>query len=169
MVALVPQALQEVPKPQRTLDSFSPVPFIITDDSEDCTRSLRTRSSHVRSGSRSLMKLSGCVRLFRSLIRCLRWRPLVPTPSLCPRLRRVKDRLGTTSTRLLARSLARCPSVSILGVRSSAVLTLVAATADGRGLVAIGCAEGVWIGFRHDSRCKSLLMLTVFLLLSPGL
>ncbi|KAI0741870.1 Dbl domain-containing protein [Daedaleopsis nitida] len=25
-------------------------------------------------------------------------------------------------------------------------------TADGRGLVAIGCAEGVWIGFRHDSR-----------------
>lgn len=28
-------------------------------------------------------------------------------------------------------------------------------TADGRGLVAIGCAEGVWIGFRHDSRCMS--------------
>lgn len=25
-------------------------------------------------------------------------------------------------------------------------------TADGRGLVAIGCAAGVWIGFRHDSR-----------------
>ncbi|KAI0792219.1 Dbl domain-containing protein [Abortiporus biennis] len=25
-------------------------------------------------------------------------------------------------------------------------------TADGRGLVAIGCAEGVWIGFRHDSK-----------------
>ncbi|KAJ3776382.1 CNH domain-containing protein [Lentinula raphanica] len=23
-------------------------------------------------------------------------------------------------------------------------------TADGRGLVAVGCAEGVWIGFRHD-------------------
>lgn len=29
-------------------------------------------------------------------------------------------------------------------------------TADGRGLVAIGCAEGVWIGFRHDSRCELL-------------
>ncbi|KAG8842673.1 hypothetical protein FRB91_004002, partial [Serendipita sp. 411] len=28
------------------------------------------------------------------------------------------------------------------------------ATADGRGLVAIGCAEGVWIGLRHDSKCK---------------
>jgi RHO1 GDP-GTP exchange protein 1/2 len=28
------------------------------------------------------------------------------------------------------------------------------ATADGRGLVAIGCAEGVWIGFRHDPRCE---------------
>ncbi len=26
-------------------------------------------------------------------------------------------------------------------------------TADGRGLVAIGCAEGVWIGFRHDPKC----------------
>ncbi|EIW75246.1 hypothetical protein CONPUDRAFT_85508 [Coniophora puteana RWD-64-598 SS2] len=25
-------------------------------------------------------------------------------------------------------------------------------TSDGRSLVAIGCAEGVWIGFRHDSR-----------------
>ncbi|CCM02646.1 uncharacterized protein FIBRA_04750 [Fibroporia radiculosa] len=25
-------------------------------------------------------------------------------------------------------------------------------TPDGRGLVAIGCAEGVWIGFRHDSK-----------------
>ncbi|KAH9000438.1 Dbl-like domain-containing protein [Lactarius akahatsu] len=25
-------------------------------------------------------------------------------------------------------------------------------TADGRALVAVGCAEGVWIGFRHDSR-----------------
>lgn len=31
---------------------------------------------------------------------------------------------------------------------------LYAATADGRALVAIGCAEGVWIGFRHDSRCE---------------
>ncbi|KAF8972796.1 Dbl homology domain-containing protein [Flammula alnicola] len=27
-------------------------------------------------------------------------------------------------------------------------------TPDGRGLVAIGCAEGVWIGYRHDSRCN---------------
>ncbi|KAJ7580194.1 Dbl-like domain-containing protein [Mycena floridula] len=25
-------------------------------------------------------------------------------------------------------------------------------TPDGRGLVAVGCSEGVWIGFRHDSR-----------------
>jgi hypothetical protein len=25
---------------------------------------------------------------------------------------------------------------------------------DGRGLVAIGCAEGVWIGFRHNSKCE---------------
>ena len=27
-------------------------------------------------------------------------------------------------------------------------------THDGRYLVAIGCAEGVWIGYRHDSRCE---------------
>ena len=27
-------------------------------------------------------------------------------------------------------------------------------TSDGRGLVAIGCAEGVWIGLRHDPRCE---------------
>lgn len=34
-------------------------------------------------------------------------------------------------------------------------------TADGRALVAIGCAEGVWIGFRHDSKCTlSQLVLT---------
>jgi hypothetical protein len=28
------------------------------------------------------------------------------------------------------------------------------ATADGRARVAVGCAEGVWIGFRHDPRCE---------------
>jgi hypothetical protein len=32
--------------------------------------------------------------------------------------------------------------------------TYFVATADGRGLVAIGCAEGVWIGLRHDSKCE---------------
>ena len=26
-------------------------------------------------------------------------------------------------------------------------------THDGRRLVAIGCTEGVWIGYRHDSPC----------------
>jgi hypothetical protein len=35
---------------------------------------------------------------------------------------------------------------------------LPADTTDGRGLVAIGCAEGVWIGFRHDSRCTPSLL-----------
>jgi len=42
----------------------------------------------------------------------------------------------------------------ILSFRTILVLTYrITATPDGRGLVAIGCAEGVWIGFRHDSRC----------------
>ena len=27
-------------------------------------------------------------------------------------------------------------------------------TPDGRALVAIGCTEGVWIGFRHDPKCE---------------
>jgi hypothetical protein len=26
-------------------------------------------------------------------------------------------------------------------------------TPDGRGLVAVGCAEGIWIGYRYDSGC----------------
>jgi len=34
-------------------------------------------------------------------------------------------------------------------------------TPDGRGLVAIGCAEGVWIGYRHDSRCKNFHIFTL--------
>ena len=33
----------------------------------------------------------------------------------------------------------------------------VTATPDSRDMVAIGCAEGVWIGSRHDSRCMRLL------------
>lgn len=31
------------------------------------------------------------------------------------------------------------------------------ATADGRGLVAVGCAEGVWIGLRSDKNCECRL------------
>lgn len=27
-------------------------------------------------------------------------------------------------------------------------------TPDGRAFVAIGCSEGVWIGFRHDPQCE---------------
>ena len=37
--------------------------------------------------------------------------------------------------------------------RVSVLISWVTATPDGRGLVAIGCAEGVWVGSRHDSRC----------------
>jgi len=29
-------------------------------------------------------------------------------------------------------------------------------TSDGRELVSIGCFEGVWIGFRHDPKCRQL-------------
>ena len=36
------------------------------------------------------------------------------------------------------------------------IYELWAETPDGRGLIAIGCAEGVWIGYRYDSRCKPI-------------
>ena len=39
--------------------------------------------------------------------------------------------------------------------RVSVLISWVTATPDGRGLVAIGCAEGVWVGSRQDSRCTS--------------
>jgi hypothetical protein len=52
-----------------------------------------------------------------------------------------------------ARLLVPFLSVGDLNGHQFCMLTEIAATADGRGLVAIGCAEGVWIGFRHDSRC----------------
>jgi hypothetical protein len=32
-------------------------------------------------------------------------------------------------------------------------------TLDGRALVAIGCSEGVWIGFRHDPKCAFLVII----------
>jgi len=32
-------------------------------------------------------------------------------------------------------------------------------TLDGRALVAIGCSEGVWIGFRHDPKCAFLFII----------
>ena len=34
-------------------------------------------------------------------------------------------------------------------------------TSDGRALVAIGCAEGVWIGFRHDSKCMCFFIMFI--------
>lgn len=42
----------------------------------------------------------------------------------------------------------------VFGCMGGIVANATVATADGRGLVAIGCAAGVWIGFRHDSRCE---------------
>lgn len=63
------------------------------------------------------------------------------------------------SMRLRGRLLALFRLVSVVFERSCGWVVdgvFFSATADGRGLVAIGCAEGVWIGFRHDSRCKSV-------------
>jgi hypothetical protein len=37
-------------------------------------------------------------------------------------------------------------------VENKVLIVFFVDTADGRGLVAIGCAEGVWIGFRHDPK-----------------
>ena len=35
-------------------------------------------------------------------------------------------------------------------------LTKIIAIPSGRDLIAIGCTEGVWIGFRHDSQCMGV-------------
>lgn len=45
----------------------------------------------------------------------------------------------------LALVLPRCLCLTFL---------MFADTPDGRALVAIGCTEGVWIGFRHDPKCE---------------
>lgn len=34
-------------------------------------------------------------------------------------------------------------------------------TADRRPLVAVGCAEGVWIGYRHDPQCNNIFLLLI--------
>lgn len=38
--------------------------------------------------------------------------------------------------------------------RSRFFFNTISDTPDGRALVAIGCTEGVWIGFRHDPKCR---------------
>ena len=78
---------------------------------------------------------------------------LLPTSTIAPNAAAWHD--GTLFTGKVTCSVpfSKCPSY-----RLSHGLTNVFAsldTPDGRGLVAIGCAEGVWIGYRHDSRCKS--------------
>lgn len=154
------QAQQAVQTLQPILVSSSLALFITTEDLEGCTPFLLIPCNLVRNGRGSWMKLLGCGRLYRNRIRCLRWRHLVRILSWCLRLLRIKeDRLGIMSMRLLAKSLALCLSVCLFRlwefvVRLTWSTFSFLATADGRGLVAIGCAEGVWIGFRHDSRCE---------------
>jgi hypothetical protein len=90
--------------------------------------------------------------------RFLRSRRLASIRSLCP--------LYTTTPQLHPGTKKGCSleglpalyrSVRQRELLSPAKLTCFVATADGRGLVAIGCAEGVWIGLRHDSKCESHL------------
>lgn len=52
--------------------------------------------------------------------------------------------------------LCRFVSATLHGLATFTYKECSIATADGRALVAIGCAEGVWIGFRHDSRCECI-------------
>jgi hypothetical protein len=90
--------------------------------------------------------------------RSSRSRPLASIRSLCPLyITTPQLRPGTKKECLLERLPALYHSVRQTKLLSHAKLTRFVATADGRGLVAIGCAEGVWIGLQHDSKCESRL------------
>lgn len=52
------------------------------------------------------------------------------------------------------------------GLHDVLIVVTLPDTPDGRALVAVGCAEGVWIGFRHDSRCMSSMNLSLRILRS---
>lgn len=56
-------------------------------------------------------------------------------------------------------SLAPYLSVRFPEVISKLALMIHTDTHDGRRLVAIGCTEGVWIGYRHDSPCKFYIVI----------
>ena len=63
--------------------------------------------------------------------------------------------------RLREELLARSPSVSPIYLSEVWIagnrLCHSTASADGRGLVAIGCEEGVWMGLRDDKTCGSTM------------
>jgi hypothetical protein len=123
---------------------------------------LCTPSPHRRaqSGKRNSRRQPGYAKSCRSRTRCSKSRRSARTRSsyrrwLGPR----RTTRGTRRAPLRARSLVRCHSVGRFWLRSTLSGWLrnfdpSLATGDGRALVAVGCAEGVWIGFRHDPRCE---------------
>ena len=89
--------------------------------------------------------------------RYLKWKLLVLRHSLCRPCMQVPQVLRGTMTALLQeRLLVRYPFVRSfpLPIEQNGLSCSQTVTADGRGLVAVGCAEGVWIGLRHDPKCK---------------
>lgn len=123
-----------------------------------CTPSPHRRA---QSGKRNSRRQPGYAKSCRSRTRCSKSRRLAPTRSSyrrCSGPRRTTR--GMRRARLRARSLVRCHLVGRFWLRSTLSGWLrnfdsSLATGDGRALVAVGCAEGVWIGFRHDPRCET--------------
>ncbi len=116
-----------------------------------------------QNGRRNLRRQLGYVRLCRSRTGFSKLKRSARTLSSSHRcFRRRQTTRGIQRARLRARSLVLCHLVSRLtwklcGCECESLICFffTTATADGRALVAVGCAEGVWIGFRHDSRCEN--------------
>lgn len=145
-----------LPRRRKTRGWFIPVRSITMLVREDYTPYTRSPRRCGLSGRRNLKRQSVYERSYRSPTRSLRWKPSVQIhSSYRPCLRPQRITRGTTRTPSPARLHVPSPSVCPLFnvTYMSTAHTFHSATADGRALVAVGCAEGVWIGFRHDSRC----------------
>lgn len=149
------------PRQQPTLASCTRVQSCTLAGLEVSTQCTLTRHKHGQTGRRNSRRRSGCAKSFRSRTRCSKSRRSALTHLSCRRCSRPRRTTrGIRRARLRARSPVPCHSVSGLGrsrlsIRSDCWETRSSlATPDKRALVAVGCAEGVWIGYRHDSRCE---------------
>jgi hypothetical protein len=144
---------------QLTGASSSRVLFCTLADLGDCL--LYTPNLHkcAQNGRKNLRRQLGSARSCRSRTGFSKLKRSAQTHSSSHRcFRRRQTNLGIRRTRSRAKSLVPSHSVSSLTwkfvFRESNLFLILIASADGRALVAVGCAKGVWIGFRHDSRCE---------------
>ena len=93
--------------------------------------------------------------LRRTRTRCSSLKHLSRTHSLC-HCSVVRSSSPGTRRCLPERWHAQCQLVSSSSVLTFASWLGLKATSDGRSLIAVGCAEGIWMGFRQNPECKFL-------------